>query len=88
VTAKLPDQLPPLTGQFLSEDVACKILGVHPRTLKRWAERRHNPLPLASICPGGKRYIIASDLEAWIRSHVRRDVPSGRPSRKAKGGAP
>ena len=45
---------------------ACEILGVHPNTLRRWA----NSGKLAHIrLPGGERRYLISDLEAFQREH-------------------
>lgn len=45
---------------------AAKILGVHPATVRNWADRGHLPFQRT---PGGHRRFRLSDLEQWRSQH-------------------
>lgn len=45
---------------------ACEILGVHPNTLRRWADT--GQLPSIRL-PGGDRRFLISDLEEFQKEH-------------------
>ncbi|MCC7205826.1 MAG: helix-turn-helix domain-containing protein [Anaerolineae bacterium] len=45
---------------------AAKILGVHPATVRNWADRGHVP---SQRTPGGHRRFRVADLQQWIDSH-------------------
>ncbi len=49
--------------QWLSLTEACELLGVHPTTLRRWADSGNMP---CFRTPGGHRRFRASDLVAWM----------------------
>jgi len=47
---------------------ACQILGVHPNTLRRWADT--GQLPHIRL-PGGERRFLVADLEKFQEEHSR-----------------
>ncbi len=48
---------------------AAEYLAVDEKTIRRWAERVTNPLPMHKI--GGSRIrIYLADLDAWVRSEA------------------
>lgn len=52
-------------GQWLSLGQASGLLGVHPSTLRAWADEDHVP---AFRTPGGHRRFQLSELEAFLRA--------------------
>jgi excisionase family DNA binding protein len=50
---------------WLSSTEASELLGVHPTTLRRWADSGSVP---CFRTPGGHRRFLVADLEAWIKA--------------------
>ncbi len=51
-------------GELLGITQASEVLGVHPRTLRRWADEGHVP---HIQTPGGHRRFLRGDLEQFVR---------------------
>jgi len=51
------------TTTWVSLSEAAKILGVHPATLRNWADQGHLP---SQRTPGGHRRFRVADLESWV----------------------
>ncbi len=51
-------------GELLGITRASKVLGVHPRTLRRWADEGYVPHVQT---PGGHRRFLRGDLEQFVR---------------------
>ena len=51
------------TTTWVSLSEAAKILGVHPATVRNWADHGHLP---AQRTPGGHRRFRVADLESWM----------------------
>jgi hypothetical protein len=58
--------LPVVLGDFLSEELLCEQLHIHPRTLKRWRDLGIGP-PRTMI-PGRKAYYSAFSVQRWLQS--------------------
>ena len=74
---------PANAGDLLKLEDAEDLLGVSARTLRRWAARGQDPLPVSKR--GRQIYLVRSDLIAWIRRgsrKPRRAVPIHRPRRE------
>lgn len=54
------------TSEWVSLGEAAKIIGVHPATIRNWAER--GDLPFRRT-PGGHRRFRRSDLKDWLTRH-------------------
>src|SRR3972149_2911713 len=52
----------PNGDEWLNLSEAARILGVHPSTLRTWADRGELP---AHRTPGRHRRFLRSDIEAW-----------------------
>lgn len=50
---------------WVSLSEAAKVLGVHPATVRNWADQGHVP---SQRTPGGHRRFRLADLEAWVQS--------------------
>lgn len=50
---------------WVSLSEAAKILGVHPATVRNWADQGHLP---SQRTPGGHRRFRLTDLEAWAQA--------------------
>lgn len=50
---------------WVSLSEAAKVLGVHPATVRNWADQGHLP---SQRTPGGHRRFRLADLEAWAQS--------------------
>lgn len=48
---------------------ACEMLGVHPNTLRRWADT--GKLPYIRL-PGGERRFLVSDIKAFQKEYTKR----------------
>jgi excisionase family DNA binding protein len=58
-----------LETEWLSLQRASRLLGIHPATLRAWADKGH----IASQrTPGGHRRFSRADLEAWAENHRQR----------------
>lgn len=63
----------PSSGQWLTLDEACKRLGVHPTTLRRWVDKG----AIGSLrTPGGHRRFSLADIELFEREHRRWHLPA------------
>ncbi len=51
------------TTTWVSLSEAAKILGVHPATVRNWADQGHLP---SQRTPGGHRRFRVADLESWV----------------------
>ncbi|MBO9308772.1 MAG: helix-turn-helix domain-containing protein [Chloroflexi bacterium] len=51
------------TTTWVSLSEAAKILGVHPATVRNWADHGHLP---SQRTPGGHRRFRVADLESWM----------------------
>jgi excisionase family DNA binding protein len=60
------DQLPRAAGEWLSLDEACRALGIHPATLRRWADQGSIS---AFVTPGGHRRFRRVDVERFEEEH-------------------
>lgn len=56
---------------WLSLTEASEQLGVHPTTLRRWADAGQIP---CFLTPGGHRRFRSSDLSAWMQGHSSTDL--------------
>ena len=54
------------SSDWVSLGEAAQIIGVHPATIRNWAE--HGELPFRRT-PGGHRRFRRADLEQWLASH-------------------
>ena len=54
------------TSEWVSLGEAAEIIGVHPATIRNWAERGELP---CRRTPGGHRRFRRSDLEQWLETH-------------------
>ncbi len=54
------------TSDWVSLGEAAQIIGVHPATIRNWAE--HGDLPYRRT-PGGHRRFRRADLQQWLASH-------------------
>jgi excisionase family DNA binding protein len=54
------------TGEWLSLKAAAAMLGVHPATLRAWADAGRIP---SQRTAGGHRRFARKDLEAWLQAH-------------------
>jgi len=54
------------SSEWVSLGQAAQIIGVHPATIRNWAE--HGELPFRRT-PGGHRRFRRADLEQWLASH-------------------
>ena len=59
------------SSEWVSLGEAAQIIGVHPATIRNWAE--HGELPFRRT-PGGHRRFRRSDLQQWLAAH--RVIPS------------
>ena len=55
----------PMAGDWLSLSEVAKILGVHPSTVRNWADRGRLPVQRTE---GGHRRFRRSDVELWVQS--------------------
>ena len=69
----MPSESKPLK-QWLSLNEAAKQLGVHPATLRRWADDGEIA---AMVTPGGHRRFIVADLDRFSEERQRQRVVSG-----------
>lgn len=53
-------------SEWVSLGQAAQIIGVHPATIRNWAERGELPFRRT---PGGHRRFRRADLEQWLASH-------------------
>lgn len=53
------------TGGWVGLGEAARILGVHPATVRSWADRGHLP---SQRTPGGHRRFRLNDLEYWMQN--------------------
>jgi excisionase family DNA binding protein len=53
------------TTTWVSLSEAAKILGVHPATVRNWADQGHLP---SQRTPGGHRRFRVADLESWANA--------------------
>lgn len=53
-------------SEWVSLGEAAEIIGVHPATIRNWAERGELPFRRT---PGGHRRFRRADLEQWLASH-------------------
>ena len=53
-------------SEWVSLGEAAEIIGVHPATIRNWAERGELP---CRRTPGGHRRFRRSDLEQWLETH-------------------
>ena len=63
-----------VTNRWLSLNEAARQLGVHPATLRRWADDGEIPV---MITPGGHRRFAASDLDLFAEERHRLQVVTG-----------
>jgi excisionase family DNA binding protein len=54
------------SSEWVSLGEAAEIIGVHPATIRNWAERGELPFRRT---PGGHRRFRKSDLQQWLASH-------------------
>ncbi|MBN2303996.1 MAG: helix-turn-helix domain-containing protein [Anaerolineae bacterium] len=54
------------SSEWVSLGEAAEIIGVHPATIRNWAERGELPFKRT---PGGHRRFRRSDLQQWLDSH-------------------
>ncbi|GBD10199.1 hypothetical protein HRbin22_02464 [Candidatus Thermoflexus japonica] len=54
------------SGEWLSLKAAAEMLGVHPATLRAWADAGRIP---SRRTAGGHRRFARRDLEAWLQAH-------------------
>ena len=54
------------SSEWVSLGEAAQIIGVHPATIRNWAEQGELPFRRT---PGGHRRFRRSDLEQWLASH-------------------
>lgn len=54
------------SSEWVSLGEAAEIIGVHPATIRNWAERGELPFRRT---PGGHRRFRRSDLKQWLASH-------------------
>ena len=54
------------TSEWVSLGEAAEIIGVHPATIRNWAERGELP---CRRTPGGHRRFRRADLEQWLETH-------------------
>jgi len=55
-----------VTSEWVSLGEAARIVGVHPATIRNWAERGDLP---CRRTPGGHRRFRRADLRQWISTH-------------------
>jgi excisionase family DNA binding protein len=60
------DPLPHAAGEWLSLDEACRALGIHPATLRRWANQGSIS---TFVTPGGHRRFRRADVERFEEEH-------------------
>lgn len=58
-----------VTSEWVSLGEAARIIGVHPATIRNWAERGDLP---CWRTPGGHRRFRRADLKQWISAHPAR----------------
>lgn len=54
------------SSEWVSLGEAAEIIGVHPATIRNWAERGELPFRRT---PGGHRRFRRADLQQWLESH-------------------
>ncbi len=54
------------SSEWVSLGEAAEIIGVHPATIRNWAERGELP---CRRTPGGHRRFRRADLEQWLETH-------------------
>jgi excisionase family DNA binding protein len=54
-----------ITGEWVGLAEAAKMLGVHPATVRSWADRGYLP---SQRTPGGHRRFRLADLQEWMKS--------------------
>lgn len=64
----------PINPQWLTLEAASRRLGVHPATLRRWADEGAIDL---FVTPGGHRRFLVASLERFAREHYRNRLPAG-----------
>ena len=60
------------SSEWVSLGEAARIVGVHPATIRNWAERGELPFRRT---PGGHRRFRRSDLKQWIATHPTQVYP-------------
>ncbi len=65
------------TPQWLTLEQASKRLGVHPTTLRRWADEGAVGV---FVTPGGHRRFLPADLDRFAEEHHRSHLPANRES--------
>ena len=55
-----------MTGEWLSLSEVAKVLGVHPSTVRNWADQGQVPVHRTT---GGHRRFKKSEVELWQQTH-------------------